>query len=63
MLTAEFINDDIPLWIQMVVWPALAIVLTLGFLPIIKGALVAYQWALRMHGFDGGTHAPMVRRA
>ena len=26
--------------------------LCLWLLPIVKGALIAYQWALRMHGFD-----------
>ncbi len=62
-LVSEFVNDDIPMWLQMIVWPLLAIALTLWFLPMIKGALVAYQWALRMHGFEGGTHAPMMRAA
>jgi uncharacterized protein (DUF983 family) len=61
MLLTEFVSDDIPMWIHMVVWPTLALVLTLWLLPIIKGGLVAYQWALRMHGFEGGTHAPRVR--
>ncbi|MTH63444.1 DUF983 domain-containing protein [Paracoccus shanxieyensis] len=28
-----------------------AIVLSLGLLPVIKGAFVGFQWARRMHGF------------
>jgi uncharacterized protein (DUF983 family) len=30
----------------------LAIILPLAILPSIKGAIVGYQWAHRMHGFD-----------
>ena len=40
-----------PQWVHFAVWPALAIVMTYTLLPRIKGALVALQWALRMHGF------------
>ena len=32
-------------------WAALAAVSSLWLLPHIKGLLVGYQWALRMHGF------------
>jgi uncharacterized protein (DUF983 family) len=52
MLLTEEINDALPLWIHAVVWPLLTIALTLFLLPRFKGALIAYQWALRMHGFD-----------
>src|SRR5262249_15963251 len=37
-----------PLW----VWLPLTLILALTVLPIVKGALVALQWALLMHGFD-----------
>ena len=40
-----------PLWLQMALWPALAVALCLLLLPPVKGALIALQWALRMHGF------------
>lgn len=40
------------LWIHAAIWLPMTIVLSLVFLPIIKGALVGVQWALRMHGFD-----------
>ena len=32
-------------------WPALTLVLALGFLQPVKGAVVAMQWHGRMHGF------------
>lgn len=51
MLTVEEINDTLPIWIHMVVWPTLTLGLCLALLPRFKGALIAFQWALRMHGF------------
>jgi uncharacterized protein (DUF983 family) len=36
---------------QMLFWPIVAALLCLCLLPIVKGALIAYQWALFMHGF------------
>jgi uncharacterized protein (DUF983 family) len=41
-----------PVWAHMTVWPALALLLSLLLLPRVKGAVIAYQWANRMHGFD-----------
>ena len=37
---------------HFMLWPTLCVVLSLWLLPIFKGGLVAYQWALRMHGFE-----------
>jgi uncharacterized protein (DUF983 family) len=44
-----------PLWVHAALWLPLTVILTLLFLPSIKGALVGLQWALRMHGFDPNT--------
>lgn len=57
---------DWPVWLQSIIWPGLCIVLTLGLLPLIKGAVVALQWALRMHGFSAkpdGDDNPALRPA
>jgi uncharacterized protein (DUF983 family) len=43
---------DLPITFHYVTWPVLCIVLSLWLLPIFKGGLIAYQWALRMHGFE-----------
>ncbi len=43
---------DWPLWVHFAIWPTLALVLTLGLLQPVKGALIGYQWALHLHGFD-----------
>jgi uncharacterized protein (DUF983 family) len=43
-----------PTWVQLAVWLPLMVLLSLVLLPVIKGALVALQWALRMHGFGQG---------
>ncbi len=39
-------------WLQFLVWTPLLVVLTLILLPVVKGAVVGLQWALRMHGFE-----------
>jgi uncharacterized protein (DUF983 family) len=40
------------LWVHAALWLPLTVILTLLILPSVKGALVALQWALLMHGFD-----------
>jgi uncharacterized protein (DUF983 family) len=52
MLLVEMFWPDAPIWLHALVWPTLVAVLSLWFLPRVKGALIAYQWALRMHGFE-----------
>ena len=49
-----------PVWPHFVIWPLAATGLTLGLLPRIKGALVALQWALRMHGFSAADESPSI---
>ncbi|PZU57841.1 MAG: hypothetical protein DI547_12330 [Sphingobium sp.] len=41
----------IPLWVQGLLWPGLAIVLAVGMIQPVKGAVIAFQWSRRMHGF------------
>ena len=36
----------------MALWLASVVVLTLALLQPVKGAIVALQWAMGMHGFD-----------
>jgi uncharacterized protein (DUF983 family) len=42
-----------PTWVQLAIWLPLLCLLSLWLLPRIKGALIGYQWANRMHGFGG----------
>ncbi len=53
MLLAEEFWPDAPIWLHAMIWPTLALILSLWLLPIVKGGFIAYQWALRMHGFEG----------
>ncbi|HEY8580766.1 MAG TPA: DUF983 domain-containing protein [Beijerinckiaceae bacterium] len=46
------------MFIHMTVWPLLAVALCLWFLPHVKGGLIAYQWALKMHGFETALPSP-----
>ena len=52
MLVVDGVWPNLPILIHLVIWPTLCAVLSLLLLPIFKGGLVAYQWALRMHGFE-----------
>jgi len=40
------------LWIHFVLWLPLTLAMSLLLLPPLKGVVVGYQWAMRMHGFD-----------
>lgn len=50
-----------PLWVHMGLWLPLTVAVTLAVLQPIKGAIVAYQWALRMHGFEAGASSSGAR--
>ena len=49
-----------PLWLHAALWLPLTVILTLLVLPVVKGALVALQWALLMHGFDPDSKEDIV---
>ena len=51
-----------PLWVHAALWAPLTILLAVGLLPSIKGALVGLQWALRMHGFDPNATGDDIER-
>jgi uncharacterized protein (DUF983 family) len=40
-----------PLWLQYVIWLPLVTLWAVGLLQPVKGAVVALQWQLGMHGF------------
>lgn len=41
-------------WVHMVLWLPATLIMSLALLPVIKGALIGLQWALKMHGFGAG---------
>ena len=43
-----------PYWVHAVLWLPLTLGLAVGLLQPFKGAVVAWQWAHRMHGFEYG---------
>lgn len=47
-----------PLWLQMTMWVPITIGLSLALLQPVKGAVVALQWSLRMHGFETREQLP-----
>jgi uncharacterized protein (DUF983 family) len=52
MLFAEQLLEP-PSWLHAVVWLPLTLIVALMLLPRVKGALIGFQWAHRMHGFGG----------
>ncbi|HEX2726857.1 MAG TPA: DUF983 domain-containing protein [Beijerinckiaceae bacterium] len=42
---------EVPLWVQLALWPPLGLILCLALLQPVKGAVVGLQYALGMHGF------------
>lgn len=53
LLAAEVMTAELPFWAEAALWCTVTIALCLLLLPRVKGALVALQWGLRMHGFGG----------
>jgi uncharacterized protein (DUF983 family) len=47
-------NYPFNMWLEAALCMPIVIGLSLWLLPRVKGALIAYQWANRMHGFGGG---------
>ena len=53
VLLSDDASSQLPLLAVAVIWLAVTAVVGLLVLPRIKGAVVGYQWALRLHGFGG----------
>ena len=51
LLAAEPLTSTMPLWLEALIWSTVTVCLSLALLPRVKGAVVALQWSLRMHGF------------
>ena len=45
-------NVSPPLWVYMSFGPMIAAILVLALLQPVKGGVIGFQWAHRMHGFD-----------
>ncbi len=54
-------HGDWPMWLHMAIWPALTVMLSLVLMQPVKGAVVGYQWARRMHGFGGDDEALLTK--
>jgi uncharacterized protein (DUF983 family) len=52
-----------PYWLHMVLWPAMVVVLVLLLLQPVKGAIVALQWAMGMHGFEQSKQQRLLAKA
>lgn len=52
LIVAANLRFDIPMGAQMALWPGMALILSLLMIQPAKGAVIAFQWAKRMHGFS-----------
>lgn len=50
LLTEQLAHPD--LWLQAAFWPSLTLVMTLWFLPRVKGCIMGLMWALGMRGHE-----------
>jgi uncharacterized protein (DUF983 family) len=53
LLIGEERWPEAPMWMPIAAGLILAASMSLALLPRVKGALIGWQWALRMHGFGG----------
>lgn len=60
LLAAEIMMAEVPLWLEVLIWSAVTVMLSLVLLPRIKGAFVGLQWSLRMHGFGAAARSEIV---
>jgi len=51
LIVVTTLSFDPPAWVEMTAWPAFALVAALLMIQPAKGAVIALQWARRMHGF------------
>ena len=58
LLVVDDLWPNLPVSVHYAVWPTLVLVLCLWLLPVFKSMLIAYQWALHMHGFETAHRAP-----
>lgn len=40
-----------PSWVHLAIWTPITVIMTLGIIQPIKGGVIGWQWAARMHGF------------
>lgn len=59
MLAVQF-STNFSVLTYMLMWIPLTGIATVALLQPVKGAIVAFQWAMRMHGFDASRNEPAV---
>lgn len=54
LVVAANLRFDMPMWVQMTLWPGVALLMAVAMIQPAKGMVIGLQWARRMHGFSGG---------
>ena len=65
MLFGHERSMNLSVWTEAIGYPLLGLIISMWLLPKIKGGLIGYQWALRMHGFETASRPlqPVARMA
>ena len=58
LLLSQKYEWNLPAWADALLWCTIALIMSLWLLPRVKGALINYQWALYMHGFETARTPP-----
>ena len=61
LMVASILLTNLSTTTHLLIWLPTIAILTVGLLQPVKGAIIALQWALRMHGFDGKDDAADVQ--
>ena len=56
VMLAVVLQTELSNFTHLMIWLPLTAAMTLGLLQPVKGATIALQWALYMHGFDTDAH-------
>lgn len=57
LVTERWFNEP-PLWVHALIWLPLSVLLALGLLPRIKGAVIALLWSHSLHSPKPGQNSP-----
>ena len=52
LVVAANLRFDVPMGLQMALWPGIGLILAVLLIQPAKGVVIAFQWAQRMHGFS-----------
>ena len=59
--TLAEVLTDWPSWLHLAIWAPLMVAMAFVLMQPLKGAVIGFQWANRMHGFGGEDEMAWLR--